>query len=575
MAGTLGFSISVVHVFQRRFDTDSLAEALTGAHLYIISRRPSSRIQRESIMVRGDLVTFNIMTRASIIANVVPYSLSLRPESGLEVEDFRTYSNGAYFSFRCNGRLVHGDAWALASLASNAREDLATQEVLYVGQAFGADGSNDAWKRTRKHSTLQRIYEEHAGEDWDIFISPIVVEKLDRSNVDHIDDDEEPTPNILGMSKDDPFFDIKRKDFLSTSIDLVEHALISYFTPPYNRLLRRWQPDHPTIAMTKLRSEGFRLLQIHLDGWQGLSRYFAREVREARSHLVLLSAVAESGTGSSRIEYDPDVHYWLFQFGLDFTEKLMSEAEKSMVVMKIFGDEAPRVRRPPEAEIPDNSTWSPEDFQQARERLRETIPFTDVSYNPKTGCFAYGRDADGRESYWQLVRPGEGARHGIIVGPRDTGKTNALNLIKLEAYASLIFSLVVLDPTGRHNDTLWREYADVMAETIDASRDALKRLESEVAARHTKGYSFTADGNPILVTIEDAHILFDASPSAAKSAEAIALYGESVGIGMVMTVPDLNVGRFGGSKPMKESFAKAMTAIFGSFDSYEMFTEGD
>ena len=48
-----------------------------------------------------------------------------------------------------------------------------------------------------------------------------------------------------------------------------------------------------------------------------------------------------------------------------------------------------------------------------------------------------------------------------LVRSWDTGKTNALNLIKLEAYASLIFSLLVLDPTGRHNDTLWREYSDV------------------------------------------------------------------------------------------------------------------
>jgi hypothetical protein len=246
-----------------------------------------------------------------------------------------------------------------------------------------------------------------------------------------------------------------------------------------------------------------------------------------------------------------------------------------MVVMKIFGDEAPRIRRPPEAALPDKPTWSPEDFRDARERLQETVPFTEPSYNPGTGCFSYGRDADGREGHWQLVRPGEGVRHGIIAGPRGSGKTNALNLIKLEAYASLIFSLVVLDPTGRHDDTLWREYADTIAETIDDSANALNLLESEVAARHRKGYSFTADGHPILVTIEDAHILFDASPSAAKSAEAIALHGESVGIGMVMTIPDLNVGRFGGSKAMRRAFDNSMMAILGSFDSYEMFAEGD
>jgi hypothetical protein len=450
------------------------------------------------------------------------------------------------------------------------------QEVLYVGQAFGTDGSNDAWKRTRKHSTLQRIYEDHAGEGWDIFISPIAVEKLDRSNVDHIDDDEEPTLNVLGMSKDDPFFSLKSRDFLPTSIDLVEHALISYFSPPYNQLLKEWRPDRPTAAMTRLKSSGFRLLQVHVDGWQGLARYFSREVEEARSHLVLLPAVEQPGTDGSRLHYDPDVHNWLFQVGYELTKERLSEAEQSIVVMKIFGDEAPRIRRPPEAVLPEAPEWSPEAFRNERERLRGTIsPFTEPSYNPETGCFSYGRNADGKESYWQLVRPGEGVRHGIVAGPRGSGKTNALNLIKLEAYVSLIFSLMVLDPTGRHDDTIGREYADVMAETIEDSTNALKLLESEIAARHRKGYRFVTDGAPILVAIEDAHILFDASPGAAKSAEAIALYGEPVGIGMVMTVPDLNVGRFGGSKAMREALDNAMMAILGGFDSYEMFTEGD
>jgi hypothetical protein len=275
------------------------------------------------------------------------------------------------------------------------------------------------------------------------------------------------------------------------------------------------------------------------------------------------------------LDYDSDTHNWRFQFGYEFEKERLSEAETSAAVMRIFGDEAPRIRRPPEAELPDEPVWSLEVIREQRERLKDTTPYIGPSYNPETGCFSSGRDADGREGYWQLVRPGKGVRHGIIAGPRGSGKTNALNLVKIEAYATAFFYVVVLDPTGRHDDTLWREYADVMAETIEDSTKALRLLEKEVAARHRKNYTFLEDGPAILITIEDAHILFDSSHDAAQSADAIARFGESVGISLVMTVPDLNVGRFGGLKSMREAFDGSMMAIFGRPDSYEMFAEGD
>jgi hypothetical protein len=180
MAGSIGYTLKVAHVFQRRFDSESFVTALADSHLYLISRRPAVRIDKESIRIYRDRLVFDITTRKSIRSPVESYPLTLSLDVGHEVEDFRMYSNSTYFSFRFNGMLVHGDAWAIASLASNTRPDLAAQEILYVGQAYGRDGSGNAWQRTRRHSTLQKIYEEHSGEDWDIFISPIVITGIEQ-----------------------------------------------------------------------------------------------------------------------------------------------------------------------------------------------------------------------------------------------------------------------------------------------------------------------------------------------------------------------------------------------------------
>jgi hypothetical protein len=576
MAGTLGYALEVTHVFQRRFDSENLATALAGSHLYLISRRPAIRLNRESITAREGQIAFDILTRKSVRASLESHPLTLRPDAGLEVADFRTYSNGAYFSFRCNGMLVHGDAWALASLASNASPDLAAQEVLYVGQAYGTDGSSNSWKRTRRHSTLQRIYEDHAGEDWDIFISPIAIVKVNRSTEDHIGDDEEATIHVLGMDKEDPFFNARQKEILPTSINLVEHALIHYFDAPYNELLKEWRPGRPTGAMSRMKAMGFRLLLIHLDGWQGLARYFSSNAERARSHFFLLAIDDDPKRGDPRINYNPNIHNWRFQFGLDMHKGRLTAAETSTVVMKIFGDEAPRIRRPREASLPDRPAWSLEESKERyRKLIGEQINYRGPSYSATTGLFSFGQYADGKEAHWQLVRPGEGVRHGVIAGTRGAGKTNALNVLRIEALCSTLFYLISIDPSGRHDAALWREYADAVAETIEDSIDMLNFVESEVAARHRANYKFPADGLGLLVTVEDAHLLFDRSPKAAGSADAIARFGESVGVSLVVTVPDLNVGRFGGLETMRAAFKKSMVAAFGGPDAYEMFTEGD
>ena len=498
-------------------------------------------------------------------------------ESGLEVEDFRTYSNCTYFSFRANGVLVHGDAWALASLASNASPDLATQEVLYIGQAYGHDGTNNSWQRTRRHSTLQRIYEEHSGEDWGVFISPLVIVRSDRSSEDHIDDEEEATLSILGLSSNDPFYDRRRKVILGTSIDMVEHALISYFVPPYNELLREWRPDRPTIAMTKMKSEGFRLLQVYLDGWQGLARYYTAHTKPNRSHLVLVTTEIDPHGLGGRVVYDPAVHNWRLELIVMHYKELLDSAETSAAVLNIFGDEAPRIRRPPEVALPGTEhTWSLDQAKENYAALSQVIEYEGPAFDPITGLVRVGQYADGHIAHWQLMKPRQGVCHGILAGPKGTGKTNALNILRTEAICTGLFGLILIDPTGRHNSTVWRPYTYEEADNFEASVDLLSRLSRAVLARRKVGNYLPSATTPgILVTVEDAHLLFSKSSLAARRANIIAQFGESVGVGLVVTIPDLNIARFGNLHSLRTALRRHNTAVFGPPDAYEMLAEGD
>lgn len=130
MAGTLHFNISTVHIYQRRFDSESLANTLRDSHVYIISRRPAVRI------------TYHFAHRNRVFLN-----FSLRDQSGAQdwetqhnlvagynqVLSCRTFEDGAYFVIESESSVdsvLHGDSWALASFLSGAPGAVADQESL-------------------------------------------------------------------------------------------------------------------------------------------------------------------------------------------------------------------------------------------------------------------------------------------------------------------------------------------------------------------------------------------------------------------------------------------------------------
>jgi hypothetical protein len=250
----------------------------------IVARRPSVRIVEEGSAALDDgILTVDLTTRTDLTNPRSLHSLGLDFGQSGSLTHFRTYSNGAYFSVEVDGRLAHGDAWSLASLLSDADTELAAQEVLYVGEAFGKDGSTNVWRRVRAHEKLQQIYEDHADIDCDIFVVPLSLERRAWVSDDHIDDDD-PGPSMEQYYR---HFATEQGGVRKASVDLIEHSLISYFTPHYNELLIEWRQETPTKSIRLMRDAGFRLIQVHLSGWWGLARFYSAAVPSRfRSHLI-------------------------------------------------------------------------------------------------------------------------------------------------------------------------------------------------------------------------------------------------------------------------------------------------
>ena len=411
MAGTLLYRLKVDHVYQRRFgDSVAFATALRRSHWYIITRRPSVRIAGDSIQIRDNMITADFVTRASPEDPERVFTFGSDFYGMGELKNFQLHNDGAYFQLEVGNGLMHGDAWALAAFLSHADPVVARQEVMYIGQAFGGDGSGNAWERTQKHQTLQSVYEDHVNDDYEVYIAPLSLERGHFIADDHIDDEED------GPSLDAFWSSFATADgrLLQSAVDLIEHALIAYFTPHYNILLKEWRADKPTKAMTKMRAAGFRLIQVHLSGWGGLARFHSpREPEGPRSHFVSHDLPPTPSPSARRGISASGISDWRLgaRLARDGKQIFADRSEEAAVVLTAFGDKAPEDRKPPGVLLRRGVPGEPSPQQRAgthavlrerlaqarepRRRLLEPIRHSgQSSYDPKTGTIAVGQYVD-------------------------------------------------------------------------------------------------------------------------------------------------------------------------------------
>lgn len=264
-----------------------------------------------------------------------------------EIYDAEIYNDGAYWSGRHLGTEVHGEAWHLAALASGRDPEVSSQEVLYVGQAFGEDGNRNASLRAKSHSQLIRAYEQNYASDWDVFFTPIVVDETSLSNDDHIVEDDGNwawTDNMEGLFSPDGRHSSK------LAIDVLEHMLIAYFRPVMNTKLKQWSTTKPNA---RLRELGIRLLSVQFQSLHELSAFFSADRRAARSHSIAAEVPGSVHGGEFTIgEYSslPTDPLSFANIMGSSMATIAAAAERSAGILPVFGETHPQLN-------PDFSAW--------------------------------------------------------------------------------------------------------------------------------------------------------------------------------------------------------------------------
>jgi hypothetical protein len=188
-----------------------------------------------------------------------------------------------------------------------------------------------------------------------------------------------------------------------------------------------------------------------------------------------------------------------------------------------------------------------------------TVRYAGPSYDPATGRFRIGVGPHDEPITWRLNTPGGGVEHGLILGGPDTGKTNTLRILNVEALQTDRFLIYPADPTGRHNlPAVWAPAADRIAQTPAETVSMLTVANQIITTRLAHGgYTDpTPDKPAILITIDEAQHVFAGNPDATALAERIATTGGPAGVGLVVTTRGGDLAYYGASRTLRAALAR-------------------
>ena len=168
------------------------------SHIYSIVRRPRVLIDEASLSVSESVVSGIFIVRSS--AGSVTYPFQMRNGLGsANVKLSAPYPHYLLFAHDESGaQISSAKASLLASLNDIEMGESLAFEVLYVGQAYGVEGSRTSLERLASHETLQTIYSKAAAEtpDLEIWImlwhlTPNTILMFDGASKDYLATDDE------------------------------------------------------------------------------------------------------------------------------------------------------------------------------------------------------------------------------------------------------------------------------------------------------------------------------------------------------------------------------------------------
>lgn len=235
-------------------------------HLYVITRSPRVSVEPSSVNIEDGKVSGIARVHRQAELEEVPFQFELSEvrdglswRSSWPHEDFRIEdsSGETVLSGVCANLSLLAQAWPISG---------ALHEILYVGQAFGADGERTAWDRLRSHETLQRILADQTPDMqiWLTMAHVFDVQVLQEiAPFDGRISGKEDLDHVMAVMKATYGDGFKRRE----SVALAEAGLIRGWQPEYNDKLKYKFPARKQVSLETVRKLDMFALVVE---WQSL-----------------------------------------------------------------------------------------------------------------------------------------------------------------------------------------------------------------------------------------------------------------------------------------------------------------
>lgn len=233
-------------------EPEETQKILQNCKIYLITRRPRVSLVPSSVAIGKNLLTgeIDIHTNEGLVRK--PFSIKRKIDPSIARVDASEYPHARMRFFDKDNEVIVG--FPMLFVQGDMECDypgLDELEVLYVGQAFGAEGKRSAVDRLSSHSTLQKILADVAAKspNYEVWL---VLYQFEYSQY-YLNMNGTVVPTMDNDADTEHYMEVlKAKIKRSSEIALAEAGLIRYFDPPYNKVFTKSFPKRSQKLLKKV-----------------------------------------------------------------------------------------------------------------------------------------------------------------------------------------------------------------------------------------------------------------------------------------------------------------------------------
>lgn len=259
-----------------------LAKNVPDFHIYIIGRRPRITLDPQTLKIGDQIISGELVILVEgkqIREEFATRNMTGTPNLKIECP----YPHNEYVLHDEHDEIIGGGKIALLRGLGRKYSEYLDLEILYIGQAYGADGKRTAPDRLDGHSTLQNIYAEaiRRSPDKEVWITLCSFEPLIFASFDGI-------TGKYGTSTEAD--DAHRKKVLynpitdQQQINFTEAALIKYFQPQYNKDYKDTFPNPAHATYAECYDVDLNAVCVELDTENIRSRLWSQGIESSFHH---------------------------------------------------------------------------------------------------------------------------------------------------------------------------------------------------------------------------------------------------------------------------------------------------